>query len=60
MTSAPLQEDARNLASQGVPTRFVSLGRYGHGYPPDMEERMREPMTWVAAGGEKPAAAGGT
>jgi predicted esterase len=47
MTSAPLQEDARSLAAQGVLTRFVSLGRYGHGYPPDMEEKMREPMQWV-------------
>ena len=47
MTSAPLQEDARILASQGVLTRFVSLGKYGHGYPPDMEEKMREPMRWV-------------
>ena len=34
MTSAPLQEDARNLAAQGLPTRFVSLGNFGHGYPP--------------------------
>jgi predicted esterase len=59
MTSAPLQEDARTLASQGVSTRFVSLGKYGHGYPPDMEERMREPMTWVAES-DKPAVAGGT
>jgi len=23
------------------------MGRYGHGYPPDMEEKMREPMRWV-------------
>lgn len=48
MTSAPLQEDARLLSAQGVATRFVSLGRFGHGYPPDMEQRMREPMAWVA------------
>ena len=59
MTSAPLQQDARTLASQGVQTRFVSLGKYGHGYPPDMEERMREPMTWVGEA-EKPTVAGGT
>lgn len=51
MTSAPLQQDARILAQQGMPTRFVSLGKFGHGYPPDMEARMREPMTWVAGGG---------
>ena len=51
MTSAPLQQDARSLAAQGVLTRFVSLGKFGHGYPPDMEERMREPMAWVAGGG---------
>jgi hypothetical protein len=50
MTSAPLQEDARLLAAQGVATRFVSLGRFGHGYPADMEQRMREPMQWVGAG----------
>jgi hypothetical protein len=47
MTSAPLQKDAQTLEAQGVPTRFVSLGHYGHGYPPDMEQRMREPMQWV-------------
>jgi predicted esterase len=50
MTSAPLQQDARALAAQGMPTRFVSLGKFGHGYPADMQERMREPMTWVAGG----------
>jgi predicted esterase len=54
MTSAPLQQDARLLAGQGMPTRFVSLGKFGHGYPADMEGRMREPMQWVAG------AAGGT
>jgi len=47
MTSAPLQEDARALNRAGVATRFVSLGRFGHGYPPDMAERMRDPMRWV-------------
>lgn len=51
MTSAPLQQDARVLESNGVPTRFVSLGHYGHGYPADMEQRMREPMEWVGGGG---------
>ena len=39
MTSAPLQQDARALAAQGMPTRFVSLGKFGHGYPADMQER---------------------
>jgi predicted esterase len=52
MTSAPLQEDARILARLGLPVRFVSLGRFGHGYPADMAERMREPMQWVAQGTE--------
>jgi len=51
MTSTPLQEDAHRLAAQGLPTRFVSLGHFGHGYPSDMEARMREPMEWVAGGG---------
>jgi predicted esterase len=48
MTSAPLQKDAQTLESLGVSTRFVSLGHYGHGYPPDMEQTMREPMQWVS------------
>jgi len=48
MTSAPLQKDAQTLEAQGLPTRFVSLGHTGHGYPPDMEQRMREPMQWVS------------
>lgn len=51
MTNAPLQQDAQQLAAHGVPTRFVSLGHFGHGYPADMEQRMREPMQWVAGGG---------
>jgi predicted esterase len=50
MTSAPLQEDARRLNAQGMPTHFVSLGRFGHGYPPNIEETMREPMRWVSGG----------
>jgi predicted esterase len=50
MTSAPLQEDARRLDRAGLPTRFVSLGKFGHGYPPDIEQRMREPMQWVGGG----------
>jgi predicted esterase len=50
MTSAPLRSDAGALDSSGVPTRFVSLGAFGHGYPADMQERMREPMQWVAGG----------
>jgi predicted esterase len=50
MTSAPLRTDARALASSGVSARFVSLGAFAHGYPADMEERMREPMEWVAGG----------
>ena len=50
MTSAPLQADARALDARGLPTRFVSLGRFGHGYPADMKDRMREPMEWVAGG----------
>jgi predicted esterase len=51
ITNTPLQEDARTMTAQGMTTRFVSLGKFGHGYPPDMEERMREPMQWVAGGG---------
>lgn len=51
MTFAPLQEDARKMAAQGLPTRFVSLGHFGHGFPADMEQRMKEPMEWVAGGG---------
>jgi predicted esterase len=48
ITSKPLQEDARVMNQAGLATRFVSLGNFGHGYPSDMRERMREPMAWVA------------
>jgi predicted esterase len=48
LTSAPLRKDAVILASQGIPTRFVDLGQFGHGYPPDIADRMREAMQWVA------------
>jgi predicted esterase len=48
MTSAPLRADARACARAGLPTRFVSLGQFGHGYPADMGQRMAEPMAWVA------------
>jgi hypothetical protein len=41
---------SRSLDAHGLPTRFVSLGNFGHGYPADMEERMREPMEWVSGG----------
>jgi predicted esterase len=51
ITSKPLQEDARAMNRAGLPTRFVSLGHFGHGYPTDMGERMREPMAWVAGAG---------
>ncbi len=50
ITSKPLKEDAQIMDKAGLPTRFVSLGAFGHGYPADMEERMREPMAWVAEG----------
>jgi predicted esterase len=56
MTSAPLHDDARILERQGLPARFVSLGRFGHGYPADMAERMREPMQWVATATESAGA----
>jgi predicted esterase len=49
-TSAPLQKDAKTLAAQGLPTLFVSLGAYGHGYPPDIAERMHDAMQWVGGG----------
>jgi len=48
ITSVPLQEDARTLNRLGLPTRFVSLGHFGHGYPPDMADLMRAQMAWVA------------
>jgi predicted esterase len=50
MTSPELRAHARTLEALGLPARFVSLGRFGHGYPADMEERMREPMKWVSSG----------
>jgi hypothetical protein len=51
ITSAPLRKDAKTLAGQGLPTLFVSLGQYGHGYPPDIAERMHDAMQWVGGGG---------
>jgi predicted esterase len=53
MTSAPLRADAKSLAAKGLPTIFVSLGQYGHGYPPDIADRMHDAMQWV--GGEDEA-----
>jgi predicted esterase len=50
MTSKPLQESARAMNRAGLATRFVSLGAFGHGFPADMEERMKEPMQWVDGG----------
>jgi len=49
MTSGPLQATTRALNHVGLSTRFVSLGHYGHGYPADMADIMREPMEWVGA-----------
>jgi predicted esterase len=60
ITSEPLREDARALgAASGrdggrLEVRFVSLGKFGHGYPPDMQDRMREPMAWVSAAAPLP------
>ncbi len=50
ITSAPLRNDAKALAAQGLPTLFVSLGPYGHGYPPDIADRMHDAMEWVGGG----------
>jgi predicted esterase len=51
ITSAPLRKDAKTLATQGLPTLFVSLGQYGHGYPPDIADRMHDAMQWVGGDG---------
>ena len=40
---------AARLTSDGYPARFVSLGKVGHTIPLDANERLREPLTWVAS-----------
>ena len=45
----PMQRAAAGLDAQGVPTRFVDLGAYGHEYPPDFAAKMDDAMRWVVA-----------
>jgi predicted esterase len=43
----PMQHLADRLTSQGVQTRFVSLGPGGHPFPSDMAERMVDVIAWA-------------
>jgi hypothetical protein len=42
-----MQHLADRLTSQGVQTRFVSLGPGGHPFPSDMAERMVDVIAWA-------------
>jgi hypothetical protein len=49
MMSDHMQRAAAALDAEGVPTRFVDLGPYGHEYPPDFAAKMTDAMSWVVA-----------
>jgi predicted esterase len=40
-------EQAKKLRRQGFPVAFMSLGKVGHWFPRDMEQRMRVALDWA-------------
>jgi predicted esterase len=42
-----MQSLAQRLNTPDVEARFMSLGGVGHGFPPDMGQRMCEAISWV-------------
>jgi pimeloyl-ACP methyl ester carboxylesterase len=44
---APMQSLAQRLNTPAVEVRFMSLGAIGHGFPPDMDQRMCEAIAWA-------------
>jgi predicted esterase len=44
---APLVEDAKRLANEGIETRFVDLGRVGHTYIAEHPEALRAAIAWA-------------
>jgi len=43
-----LEADAKRLASEGMETRFVSLGHVGHTYATEDNAVLRDAITWAA------------
>lgn len=46
-----MQSLAQRLNTPDVEARFMSLGAVGHGFPPDMGQRMCEAIAWVRSAG---------
>ena len=42
-----LRANAQALQAAGLPAKFVSFGRVGHHFPPDMAKRMRDAVDWI-------------
>jgi predicted esterase len=42
-----MQALAQRMTDAGMPTRFMSMGPVGHAFPPDMDDRMCEAVSWV-------------
>jgi predicted esterase len=47
MTHGPMRVVAKRLARGGYPARFMSLGKVGHTFPSDMEQRMTDAVSWL-------------
>lgn len=54
-----MRRSHERLVASGFASRFVSLGRVYHTLPPDTAKRLRDALSWVAAGAaEEPAPPG--
>ncbi|MBN2195859.1 MAG: hypothetical protein JW751_23785 [Polyangiaceae bacterium] len=47
MMSGHMREQAHRLDRKGVATRFESLGRIGHRFPADLEQRLEGMLQWL-------------
>ncbi len=48
LTAPSLRALAGRLEAEGLPARYVSLGPGGHELPADLDDRMTEPLAWLA------------
>jgi len=48
-THAHLVGEARRLTRAGITARFMSLGKVGHQFAPDMDAWLREALSWAEA-----------
>ena len=46
---AAMEQEAKRLVAAGFDARYVSLGRVGHSFAPDMDAWMRDALAWVRA-----------